>query len=97
MATKTKRLTETEQADHYLDYLEEAWALVPQVLADWHAWDESDRLDLVLEWPIREERLAALQSMCERGELSGNQTRRLLKLQHAVERLQPAVEVLLAP
>jgi hypothetical protein len=44
-----------------LDNLEGEWEQIPEIAAEWDDWEEHDRLDFVLEWPLREDRLHQLQ------------------------------------
>lgn len=94
MATSTGSLTDTARADRYLDYLEREWAALAAVAAEWDSWDEADRLDFQLEWPIREDRLAALREVAGRRELSAGQLSRLKKLERLVAARAPLLDKL---
>ena len=43
-----------------LDYLISEWESLPALFAEWSDWDTQDRLDFVLDWPIRDDRLREL-------------------------------------
>ena len=55
MAQVTHILTARERIDPYLDYLFRAWQALPEVARVWAEWQDHDRLDFVVEWPIRED------------------------------------------
>ncbi len=81
--------------DDSLDYLVGEWEQIPEIAAEWDDWDEYDRLDFVIEWPLREDRLHQLQRWHSGGELSLSQSQRLVELQELIERNRPVLERLL--
>ncbi len=89
VATKTRQLTETERADKYLADLEAEWTAVPSIAAAWPTWDEADRLDLQIEWPIRKDRLMALDQLAAAGQLSPGQRDRLNALKAIISKNRP--------
>jgi hypothetical protein len=82
--------------DRSLDYLEQAWEAVPKVAAAWDDWDEEDRLDFVLEWPLREDRLIHLGHLSDEGRLSAPQRQRHAAIQVLVQRHRSMLARLLA-
>lgn len=96
VGTFTAQLTDTQRAEKYLAYLEREWARVPQIAAEWAAWDEDDRLDLHVEWGIREDRLADLRGFAGKSLLLPEQTARFDRLQELIERNRPQLEHLFA-
>jgi hypothetical protein len=82
--------------DRYLAYLVAEWKDVPKVAAEWADWDEHDRLDFVVEWPIREDRLLELRRWAARGLLSAEQHAGYRELEETVRRHRPDLERLLA-
>ena len=95
MATKTPTAGLTERVDRFLSYLEVEWADVPRVAHEWDSWTEDKRLDFVLEWSIREDRLHSLRKICERGEMSTEQRARFAQLETVVARNRAAIDRLL--
>jgi hypothetical protein len=85
------------KVDHYLDYLTAEWVAIPDLAAEWAEWDEDDRLDFVLEWPIREDRLLLqLRQWNATGLLTPQQRQRYAALQRLIRRQRPTLERLLA-
>jgi hypothetical protein len=84
------------RVDRYLDYLQREWEGIPSLAAEWNTWDEDSRLDFVLEWPIREDRLHQLHEWAEQGVLAPAQRARYDDLQRLLARYRPTVEKLLA-
>ena len=82
--------------DPYLDYLFAEWGQVPEVAEEWAEWDEPDRLLSVLEWPIKEDRLAQLQEWASTGMLTPEQMTRYRELQAVVDKYRPILEPLLS-
>ena len=82
--------------DPYLDYLFAEWAHVPEVAKEWADWDEPDRLLFVLEWPIKEDRLAQLRGWVAEGALTPEQMARYHELLALVERHRRILEPLLS-
>ena len=92
MVTATRALTPTARADDYLSYLEAEWAALPAIAVAWDSWDEAERLDFQMEWPIREDRLATLRVLAADGELTPGQRERLAKLDECVARNRPLLD-----
>ena len=66
-----------------------------RVAHEWDSWTEDKRLDFVLEWSIREDRLHSLRKICERGEMSPEQRARFAQLETVVARNRAAIDRLL--
>lgn len=96
MAQVTHIRTAQERIDPYLDYLFREWNSVPGLAGEWEAWEELDRLDFVLEWPIREDRLGQLEQWAAEGLLTPAQRARYDELLRLVERNRPILNDLLA-
>ncbi len=94
MAQVTHVLTARERIDPYLDYLFREWEYVPELAREWAEWDELDRLDYVVEWPIREDRLHELAQWAEQGLLTPEQRARYDMLLRLVSRHRPVLEAL---
>lgn len=82
--------------DLSLAYLSAEWTDIPMVVAEWSLWEEHERLDFALEWPIREDRLRQLRTWRTKGLLSDEQRAEYEALGALVERNRPMVRQLLA-
>jgi hypothetical protein len=82
--------------DRSLDYLTASWAAIPAIASGWDERDELDRLDFVMEWQIREDRLIQVQQWNAEGLLSPPQQRRLAELERLIRRHRLTLERLLA-
>ena len=82
--------------DPYLDYLFAEWEQIPELAEEWADWDEPSRLLFVLEWPIKEDRLAQLQEWASMNMLSPEQMTRYRELQDLVRTYRPILEPLLS-
>jgi len=89
--------TKSDKVDRYfLDYLFAEWEDLPEVEREWPTWEEPSRLLFVLEWPMREDRLATLRQWVADGLLTGKQLGRYRELKALIERHRPIVERLLS-
>ncbi|MDP9363006.1 MAG: hypothetical protein M3Q10_02030 [Chloroflexota bacterium] len=82
--------------DDDLAYLVSEWSSLPDVVAEWDDWTEHERLDFVLEWPLREERLRELRRRDAEGLLSPGQRARYGELLDLIRRHRTELERLLA-
>ncbi len=90
------QLTEIrERANRYIEYLFREWNRLPSVVSEWDAWEEHERLDFVLEWPIREDRLHIVSGWVDEGLLTLEQCERFAQLQHLIAFHRPSLERLL--
>jgi len=97
MARLARRADVTADVDRfYLEYLEREWLRLPETERCWGAMEEMERLDFVLEWPIKEDRLAQLDAWVAEGVLTPEQMGRYRELQALVDRHRPIVERLLS-
>ena len=81
--------------DDYLQYLIREWSLLPWVASEWNEWEEHERLNFVLEWPIREDRLLQLRRWQERGLMTSEQQKEFGQLNGLIERHQEMLDDLL--
>ena len=81
--------------DHYLSYLERDWNALPEVADEWQEMEEHERLDFVLEWPIREDRWLQLQHWAKDGLLTPAQCARYESLSALITRHRPTIDRLL--
>lgn len=95
MASVTQQTELATWIDESLDYLAGEWEAIPEIAADWDNWEEYNRLDFVIEWPLREDRFHQLQQWCVDGLLSTIQLRRWQALQELIDRNRPTLERLL--
>jgi hypothetical protein len=96
MASLVEQSALAPRIDHALDYLIRQWLAIPEVVSTWETWDELDRLDFVLEWPVRESRLNQLRQWRDEGQLSIQQLKRFAALERLIRRHRAAVDRLLA-
>ena len=97
MARLAKHMATSADVDRYhLAYLERAWLRLPDVEGQWGEMQEPERLDFVLEWPIKEDRLAQLRSWVAEGVLTPQQMDRYRELLALVEKHRPILERLLS-
>jgi hypothetical protein len=82
--------------DDSLDYLTCEWAVIPEIAEEWESWDEIDRLDFVLEWPLRESRFLQLQQWSDEGLLTAAQRHRFANLESFMQRHRATLDELLA-
>jgi hypothetical protein len=82
--------------DDYLTYLLDEWQGIPDLAAEWAEWEEHERLDFVLEWPIREDRLHQLRERAAAGQLTPRQQARYEHVLDLERRHRPLLERLLA-
>jgi hypothetical protein len=82
--------------DQSLDYLTMYWTAIPEIAAGWDEREEHDRLDFVVEWPLREDRLRQLRCWEEEGHLSPPQLTRLEEIERLIQRHRPTLDRLLA-
>ena len=81
--------------DQSLDYLTMYWTAIPEIAAGWDEREEHDRLDFVIEWPLREDRLRQLRQWEAEGRLAPPQLLRLRELDQLIHRHQPTLDRLL--
>lgn len=81
--------------DHYLDYLFDEWADIPQLAAEWPKLERHDQLDFIHEWPIKESYLARLREYVEQDLLTSAQRDRQEQLLRLVHEHRPTAERLL--
>ena len=82
--------------DDYLQYLLREWSMLPWVFSEWNDWEEHERLNFVLEWPIRDDRLLQLRRWQERGLLEPEQERQFAQLLGLIELHRSHLDRLLA-
>jgi hypothetical protein len=82
--------------DRSLDYLIGEWEALPEIDSEWDAWEEADRFDFVIEWPLRTDRLRQLQQWDAEGRFTPAQRRRYEQLQQLIQRHSATLERLLA-
>ncbi len=81
---------------YYLDYLFAEWADLPEVEREWPTWEEPARLLFVVEWPMREDRLALLRQQVADGLLAPEQMGRYHELLALIEKHRPILDRLLS-
>jgi len=69
---------------------------LPEIAAEWHEWSDLAQLNFVVEWPIKEERLAQLREWVRQDELTPPQLDRYRQLLDLMDRYRPILDRLLA-
>jgi hypothetical protein len=96
MASLTQQTELAAWIDKSLDYLSMYWTAIPEIAAGWDDREELDRLDFVLEWPLREIRLHELQRWETEDLLTAPQQERFDELKRLIQRHRPTLDQLLA-
>ena len=96
MASLVQQSATSSRIDHVLAVLTRQWNAIPEVVCTWESWDELDRLDFVIEWPIREMQLKQLRQWQDEGQLSSHQRQRFAELERLIQEHRAAVDRLLA-
>jgi hypothetical protein len=81
--------------DVFLAYCLREWGAVPEIAEEWETWNDSDRLEFALEWPIREDRLKQLGGWAKQGLLTTAQRHRYDHLTAVVATHRPLLQQLL--
>lgn len=84
------------EIDDYIEYLLRGWEDVPAIAAEWNDLEELDRLDFVLEWPIKTDRLNMLNEWARAGAMTPAQCVRFEGLLGVVAQHRATLEALLA-
>ena len=79
-----------------MTYLLDERVGVPLLAQEWDEWDAHPQLSLILDWPIREDKLYQLRGWAERGLLTPAQHERYKGLLQLVARHRPTIEELFA-
>jgi hypothetical protein len=95
VAQVTPQADQATRIDRYLDYLVGEWEDIPQVSDEWGEWEDHDRLDFVVEWPIREDRLHQLREWAAQGLLTPEQQARYDELLQLIACHRPLLDRLL--
>ena len=86
----------SERIEHELGYARREWGAIPSYVAAWEQWDEDERLDFVIEWPIRESALTLLRGWASQGLLTLDQRREYEDILCTVAKYRPLLAPLLA-
>ena len=81
--------------DEDLAYLTHEWAALPDLAGEWEGLGQAERLDFVLEWPLREERLRDLRRWAEIDWFTPEQRRCYDELLDLIARHRPILARLL--
>ena len=81
--------------DELLDGLEFHWGRLPQVATEFETWDEMERLDFLMEWPIQEDYLELLTELIAGSEPTPEQRSRFDDLLSIVEHGRPILDALM--
>ena len=92
MAQVTPDLELQEHVDFLLGVLLPSWQDVRRFAADWKDWSPDDRLDVLVEWGVRESRLQELRDYADQGLLTPTQCARYQELMLLIEKYRPILE-----
>ena len=96
MASVGKQTDLASWIDKSLESLTGQWSAIPRIVSDWDKWDELERLDFVIEWPLTEDRLRQLERWRAEGMLSTDQRQRFADLEVLIEHNRAALKRLIA-
>jgi hypothetical protein len=85
-----------ERIDREFARLENEWAGIPELAAEWPEWDAHSRFSFAIDWPICEDILGRLLDREERGVLNPARQARLASLKALIAQHRPTLERLLA-
>lgn len=94
MAQVIRVLAPQQRIDSYLDYSFREWRSVPELVEEWAEWEDHDRYDFWVEWPIRESYLDELRRMSGQGLFTPDQQACYEELLRLVDRHRPTLEAL---
>jgi len=95
MVEVAQRRQTAERIDYHLDYLLREWQALPDIAAEWNAWEEYEQFDFVIEWTIRVDRLGQLRRWADEGLLTPAQLARFRDLLTLIDLHRPTFERLL--
>lgn len=81
--------------EHFLTYALREWAAVPDYVAEFNAWDQTDQLVFVHEWAIRESALEVLSDYADQALLTSDQCARYDELLKLIAKHRSTLEKLL--
>jgi hypothetical protein len=92
MARPAKERQLHARIDGYLSYLKRNWNALTEVADEWPEMEEHERLDFVLEWPIREDRWLELQRWASQGQFTPAQRVRYDALSALITQHRPIID-----
>jgi hypothetical protein len=81
--------------EHYLEYLTNQWAGIPELAAEWDEWDRESRLTFMFNWGVPADRLHQLKQWAEQDVLTPEQRERYDRLLELVTEHRPTLDRLL--
>lgn len=87
--------TSSSDIDELLDNLTYSWRRIPDVATTFSTWDELERLDFIMEWPIQEDDLERLTEPIAAGQITAEQRRRFDALLCLIEENRPMLDRLM--
>ena len=85
-----------ERIELMLAYLGREWNDVPRYIVEWDTWDEDEKLDFVLEWPMWEDALTSLKRWADAGLLAPSEQEEYEDILCTVAKQRPLLAPLLA-
>jgi hypothetical protein len=89
MAQITTTTTDHISFDWLCDYVASQWGQLPELAAEWHAWDIESRMDFLTDWPVAESYTEILLARERTLRLSADDAARLQEVRSLVERNRP--------
>ena len=85
----------TTDVDWLLDYLIGEWEDIPNVAREWPTWTKTDRIHALIDWPVVESNLRALDDYAIQGILTPAQEARYTRLRALVTTYRPVLRRLM--
>jgi hypothetical protein len=85
----------TADVDWLLDYLLAEWEDIPNIAREWPAWTTIDRIHALIDWPVVESNLRALEDYAAQDILTPAQTERYTRLHALVTKYRPLLQRLM--
>ncbi len=77
--------------DWLLTYLFGEWDDIPRLADEWEALDRIQRIDALIDWPVVESNLRALEDYAAKGMLTLDQDARYMRLRALVTKYRPVL------
>lgn len=83
------------RVDWLLAYLLGEWQDIPHLAAEWGALDHIQRIDALIDWPVVESNLRALEDYAAKDILTPAQAARYARLRTLVTKYRPVLQRLM--
>jgi hypothetical protein len=85
----------TADVDWLLDYLLAEWEDIPNIAREWPTWTKIDRIHALIDWPVVESNLRALEDYAAQGILTPAQSEQYTRLHVLVTKYRPLLQQLM--